>query len=129
MNSTKMWEVCSMNLLSISSIRIHLVLISTIQSSAEEFSAFSHPIAGTSPKCLIRGYVCSRCLSEWDTTLQGVSCILPSSICILCYYFDWGYLQLASSAPTGLQDFTPVCHFHFSILIIILSHLYLKIIV
>lgn len=53
-----------MKLLSLSTIRIHLVVISAIQSSVEEFSAFSHPVAGTSPKCLIRGYVCRQCLTE-----------------------------------------------------------------
>lgn len=119
-----MREVCGMNLLSISSIRINSVVISAIQSSVEEFSAFSHPVAGTSPKCFIRGYVCSQCLTEWNTTLQGVSCVLPSSICIVCYSFDRGYLKLASSLPAGLQDFTLLYYFHFTILLKIISHLY-----
>lgn len=103
------------------------MVILAIQSSVEEFSNFSHPVAGISPKCLIRGFVCSQSLTELNTTLQGVSFVLPSSICIVCYSFDWGYLTLESNVSAGLQDFTLLHYFHFIIPIIILSHLYSKI--
>lgn len=53
-----------MKLLSLSTVRIYFVVISAIQSSVKEFSAFSHPVAGAPPECLIRGYVCSQYLAE-----------------------------------------------------------------
>lgn len=90
----------------------------------EEFSAFSHHGAGSSPKCLIRGYVLSQCLTEWNTTSQVVSCVLMSSVCIVCCSFDLRVLKLASSLSAGLQDFTLLYYFPTTILMKMLSSVF-----